>query len=97
MQEDLFDFDKIYAIYPRKSGKMLGLKRCRKTIKTQKDYDDLMKAVVRYRNETMNTSKQFIKMFDTFIGPADCPTWREYLDEDHESGSGFDWDSVFGT
>ena len=70
-----FDFQEIYALYPLKEGKSRGLKMCEQQIRTQKDFDDLKRAVVRYRDRVAGT--KYIKHFSTFMG-----SWRDCLDDD---------------
>lgn len=72
-----FDFDLIYKNYPRKLGKLKGLEICRRTIKTQQDFEDLKKSVNNYSTycKTENTEKKFIKHFSTFMG---C--WKDFIE-----------------
>jgi len=74
-----FDFDKIYAAYPRHEGKKKGFEICMKEIKTKKDYDSLSKAVNNY-NMVLNEEGRAIKhtkLFSTFMG---C--WEDYVETD---------------
>lgn len=69
---DEFDFDAVYAAYPRKEGKKKGLQRCRSQIKTREKYDALLRAV---KNYAAIASPGYEKHFDTFMG---C--WEDYVD-----------------
>jgi hypothetical protein len=74
-----FDFEKIYGMYPRKEGKQKGIEKCKSQIKYQSDYEELTRAINRYRLycEKQVTEPRFIKHFDTFM-----TSWRDYLDPD---------------
>jgi hypothetical protein len=69
---DDFDFDAVYALYPRKEGKKKGLQRCRSQIKSRLKYDALLQAV---KNYAAVASPGYEKHFDTFMG---C--WEDYAD-----------------
>ncbi len=68
-----FDFEAIYAEYPRKEGKKRGLACCRSIIKTRLKYDALLMAVRNYAATVSDI--RFAKHFDTFMG---C--WEDYAD-----------------
>lgn len=74
-----FDFAQIYDLYPRKIGKAKGLAICAKTIKTKEDFDSLLVAVEKYRNqvEVDGTEPRYIKHFSSFMS-----SWRDWLDPD---------------
>ena len=64
-----FDFEKIYESYPRRQGKKLGLERCKRFIKTEKQYSELIRAIdnySRYCSEN-NLEVRFVKLFATFM------------------------------
>lgn len=68
-----FDFEAVYALYPRKEGKTRGLAKCTTQIKTQADYDALLVAVKHY---AQSAEPPFVKHFDTFMG---C--WRDWIEK----------------
>lgn len=74
-----FDFASVYKIFPRKVGKEAGFKILKRSIKTQSEFDDLLKAVARYRAhvERERIEPRYIKHFSTFANH-----WRDWLDED---------------
>ena len=86
MNQDKFDFEAIYKLYPRKIGKLQGISTLRKTIKTQQDYDDFCKAVRNYTLERQQNASDitFIKHFSSFVGTPTNPTWRDYIEEEEE-------------
>lgn len=96
-----FDFNALYAKYPRKEGKPAGLIQCRKQIKTQADYDALSRAIDRYAAQRAKDGVE-LKMFSTFLGSERTGhPWREWCDP--ETGSTTvgqsrapNWDFVFG-
>jgi hypothetical protein len=74
-----FDFERLYRKYPRKMGKTPGMKKCKKEIKTEKDYQDLEKAIERFLayHVSAETDAQFVPYFSTFMS-----AWRDWLDEE---------------
>jgi hypothetical protein len=80
-----FDFDSLYAKYPKKEGKPAGLIQCRKQIKTQADYDALSQAIDRYAAQRAKDGWE-IKMFSSFMGSEKTGhPWREWCNP--ETGS----------
>jgi hypothetical protein len=71
-----FDFESIYKLYPRKQGKLSGIKKCKSQIKTQTDYEDLQKAVQAFLkyHQRSSTLPEFIPYFSTFMS-----SWQEWL------------------
>ena len=76
---DSFDFEIAYKEYPRKEGKAKGLLKCKAQVKTQEDFDLLLKAIRNYSNHLKreNTEKRFIKHFSTFL---EAGQWRDWLE-----------------
>jgi hypothetical protein len=74
-----FDFESLYQRYPRKLGKQKGIERCRKQILTAKDYEDLSRAIDRYRSyvRAQSVEEKYIKHFSTFMA-----SYRDWLDPD---------------
>jgi hypothetical protein len=72
-----FDFESVYALYPRKEGRKKGLQRCRSQITTRLKYDALARAVKNYsaKVKAEHTEPQYVKQFDTFMG---C--WEDFVD-----------------
>lgn len=72
-----FDFDAVYKIYPRKSGKTKGLEKCSISIKDIDKYNALLQSVKNYSAicDAEGTEQKYIKMFSTFMG---C--WEDYID-----------------
>lgn len=71
---DEFDFEAVYARYPRKEGRKKGLQRFKSQITTRLKYDALIKAVENY---AAVASPGYEKHFDTFMG---C--WEDYVNAD---------------
>ena len=71
-----FDFEKVYEGYPRKEGKTDGMKKCHSDIKSQIEYEDLIKAVAKYAKTCREErrEKKYIKQFSTFMS-----TWRDWI------------------
>lgn len=66
---DHFDFETLYAAYPRKIGKKRGMQICNKRIRNQADFDALRKAIDNYAMHCKHekTETQYIKHFSTFM------------------------------
>jgi hypothetical protein len=82
-----FKFDTIYQEYPRKSGKKKAYEKLSKTIKTQDQFDNLLKAVKNYSRQIREneTEEKFIKHFSTFVN---C--WEDFVDIFNEIDSEYD-------
>jgi len=80
------ELEAVYQEYPRKEGKADGLRVLRRTLKTTEDLAAFRQAVKNYRDHCQRTGVEakFIKHFSTFVGPAEHPRWREWL----ETGAG---------
>lgn len=72
-----FDFEYIYALYPKKVGKTKGMIKCKSQIKTLEKYDQLVDAVNNYKKQTAKTESKYIKHFATFMS---C--WEDYIEID---------------
>lgn len=72
-----FDFDTLYQAFPRKKGKQNGASIFKRTITTQGDYDNLLKAVKNYNAECNKNDieERWIKHFSTFMN---C--WEDYVE-----------------
>lgn len=70
-----FDFESVYALYPRKEGKSNGLRRWKRAIKTQANYDAWCSAVKNYAAHVAGRATEHVKQFDSFMS-----VWEEYVD-----------------
>lgn len=77
-----FDFESVYALYPKKEGKAKAFEVLSKTISNDRDFENLKLAVSNYAKKCKleKTEYKFIKQFSTFIGPADKPFWIDFID-----------------
>lgn len=75
-----YDLESAYQKYPRKEGKTPGMKRLAREIRSQKDFDDLNKAVENYARAKEGKDKDYIKLFSTFVAE-----WRDWVDSRPES------------
>ncbi len=73
------DFEKLYESYPRKIGKKIGIERCKRFIKSQKEYSDLIKAIENYRRYCSEEALEprFILHFSTFM-----TRWEDWASDD---------------
>jgi hypothetical protein len=62
-----FDFESIYALYPRKLGKKSGIEKLKKIIKTPEKYHLLLQAVQNYCDINAKTDEKFLLHFSTFV------------------------------
>lgn len=88
-----FDFDALYAKYPRKVNKSGAIKRCQQVIHTPEDYAGLSLAIDNYRAEVERnkTEERFIKHMSTFVEDRESKPfiqpWRDYLEEKKPSAA----------
>ena len=70
-------FQRFWTVYPLHKDRTAASRRFGKTIKTRREFDDLLRAVEAYRAELVRdgTERRFIKHGATFLGG-----WRDYLD-----------------
>lgn len=69
-----FDLELLYAEYPRKEGKKIGLQRLGKIINTKEKYDSVLTAIINYSHQVKDSETRFIKQFSSFIS-----VWEDYL------------------
>lgn len=69
----------LYAKYPRKRGKSIGMKKVVAQCKTEEDLLLLEQAIANYRKNLIKegTESKFVMYFSTFM-----TQWRDWLDED---------------
>lgn len=75
------DFERLYALYPRKEGKTKGLAKCRTQVRSRARYDDLERAIRNYAASVAGKEAEFVKHFSTFMG---C--WEEYVEAPTRAG-----------
>ncbi len=80
-----FNFDEVYAHYPLKKGKTMGLKWLKRHVRSQSRYDLLVQAVFNFRKEVAEkgTEPQFIPHFSTWVKRFD-----DYIDENMATPGG---------
>lgn len=80
----VFDFELVWKKYPRKLGKAEGMARLATMIKTNEDYQLLLKSIDRYvaHLSKSGTEEQFMKHFPSFLGTSKKQTWRDWLETD---------------
>jgi hypothetical protein len=77
-----FDFESVYAAYPRKEGKAAGFSRLKKRITTQAEFDQFAKAVRRYASICKLSGKdlKYTMQFSTFVGTEGAERWLDYVE-----------------
>ncbi len=80
-----FDFESLYARYPRHEGKKAGMAKLAKTIKTTDQYRDLERALENYVCQCIadKTERKFVKHWGTF-----CNNWTDYVMVDAPAPTG---------
>lgn len=76
-----FDFELLWQIYPNKLGKKKAEVHFKASVKNQKDYDDILKAVNNYLLICKTMEPRFIKHGSTFFN-----NWKDYVDYKEPSG-----------
>lgn len=75
-----FNFDEIYAHYPKKGpGKKQGYEWLKKNIKTKEQFDNCLIAVAKYASHCQNVEDKFIKHFSTWV-----KCYTDWVDETNE-------------
>ena len=87
-----FDFEAVYKLYPRRVKKSVGIKKLQKTVKTQEQFDKLVKATKNIAEEyrRKGTEEQFMMHWPTFVS---C--WEDYINME-SSGSVTNKNSMMG-
>lgn len=94
--QNSFDLEFLYSLYPRKIGKKKGIEKLKTVIKSQEIYNKVKQAITEYRNYCTNQKIEatFIQHFSTFIN-----NWEDWLDP--QTGKcdikqkEFDWNYVY--
>jgi len=75
-----FDFDSVYQAYPRKEGKVEGMTRLRKRIRSAADFEKFAAAVRRYAGlcRTENRKREHILLWSSFVGTEGAERWLDY-------------------
>lgn len=81
-----FNFEEIYAIYPRKEGKADGMATLKKTIINETQLKELHLAVKNYTEDCKisNRERRYIRQWSSFIGSKEKPFWRDWIDWEPE-------------
>jgi hypothetical protein len=69
-----FDFEVVYAKYPRKEGKADGMRAAKRKIKSDEQYQKLLIAVENYAKST-TVLEGYVLLFSTFINGR----WLDYV------------------
>lgn len=70
-----FDLEALYKNYPRKLGKTPGMKRLKRDVKSQKDYESLERAIYHYTESVKGKDLQFVLYFSTFTSQ-----WKDWIE-----------------
>ena len=81
VKSEKFDINLIYDAYPKKQGKVAGIKKLQSLIDNQYLYDKILQASKNYSTWCKKTKreKQYIKQFSTWVN-QEC--WNDVLDLD---------------
>lgn len=77
-----FDFEKVYAGYPRKEGKDEGMALLKQRIRTQADFDRFARAASNYasRCRIEGRDRKYTLKWSTFVGEEGKERWRDFED-----------------
>ena len=83
-----FDFEALYALYPRKEGKAAGLKTCATEIRTEADFERLKTAITNYAAMCAKEGRDrgYIKHFSSFMS-----AWTDYVQPVNGSAAKLGW------
>jgi hypothetical protein len=70
-----FDFEKLYAEYPRKIGKKKGMQICAREVKSEEDFLQLERAIKNYAAHVLGKEIRFVKHFSSFM--AEWQDWAK--------------------
>jgi hypothetical protein len=91
--KEAFDFEKIFAEYPKRPGtrKLDGITSLSRQVKTNEDFELCLGAARSYRLHCEKSQKDpsFIMQFKTWCGSVEKPTWREWIKTADESEAEF--------
>lgn len=89
-EADAFDLEAIYRAYPGKQGKAKGIEALRKTVKSQHQYELVLKAAANYSDEERkhkaSGSKAFrpeVPYFSTWVNQR---RWEDFEQKPNDSG-----------
>lgn len=74
-----FDFDAVYALYPRKDGRKKGIAKLERAVTKPGDFEALMRAVKNYAASREGQDSKFTKHFSTWAGE-----WEDWVDKTPE-------------
>lgn len=65
----VFPVDELYALYPRKKGKVPGLKKLHSFIKSDDDFERVKQAIIAFAEDhrQRGTDEKYIPFFSTFV------------------------------
>lgn len=66
-QTPKFDFESVYAAYPRKEGKKVGLTKLKALVRSQAEFDELMAGTKRFAYLSRSKKPEYIPLFSTFV------------------------------
>ena len=69
------DFDSVWNLYPKKDGKKESIVHFNATVKTEDDFNDILKALDNYKQEIAGTERKYIKNGSTWFN-----NWRDWVD-----------------
>lgn len=75
---NIFDFQTILSKYPNKDGSKKAMAHFRGSVKTQKDWDDINKALTNYLNHP-HVKNGFIKNASTWFN-----NWRDWIEVENQ-------------
>jgi hypothetical protein len=84
-ENTIFDFEEIWALYPKRIGRKQAEKYFNASVKTQQDFEDIKQAIANYQ-KTKEFKEGFIKHGSTFFN-----NWRDYVQYEENPKSRDSW------
>lgn len=84
-KKSVFDFEKAQAVFKFQTLGPNAQKRFDEQMKTQSDFDDLMASLTHYKAMLALSENEWRRAkvsFETFLGTAKAPFWRQYISPD---------------
>jgi len=76
-KKNIYDYEALYQMYPRKTGKKKGMAILERVTKNQEIYNQVRTAITNYSNIRQGEDPQYTKQFSSFMN-----VWEDYLETD---------------
>ena len=78
IKNNAFNFDEIWSKYPKRLGKKQAEKHFKSSVKTDKDWEDINKALINYcQTDNVKSNSKYIQNGSTWFN-----NWRDWIDKE---------------